>query len=220
MRSALPVAHRASRLAALAAAPLLLVPSQAGAQTLSLEVRAGVVVSTALAEDAVASTSLRQRLGERFAGPVRASPAPGPGVSIAAVSNLRARTRVELAVGWSFTRLEAEEGGARRAIQDVGIAQASLGIRYMVRDRLDASCGFGAAHYIAGDGGLFAGGTGLTPLVECGTGLTTAGPGKRFLLRATAQAQRFRTGVLSDAAARTGTVLRFAIQAGIAVPVR
>jgi len=220
MGTALPVAHHASRLAALAAVPLLLAPPQAGAQSLWLEVRAGLVVSTALAEDAVANASLRQRLGERFDGPVRALPAAGPGITIAAVSNLRTRTRVELAAGWTFSRLVVEEAGTRRAIQDLGVAQASLGIRYMVRDRIDAACGFGAAHYVADDRGLFAGGTGLTPLVECGAGVATMATGRRFLLRATAQVQRFRTGVLSDAAARTGTVLRFAIQAGIAMPVR
>ncbi len=192
----------------------------ARAQRLVVEVRAGLAASTALAEDAVANPGLRAQLGASFNGPVRAVPAPGPALVVAAIGRLRARTRVELAAGWTFTRLDADNGTDKRDIQDIGVGHAMLGIRYLVTGRLDAGCGFGAAHYAAEDRGLFTGGTAYTPLLECGAGPATAGTGRRLVLRASAQAQRFRTGVLSDAASRTGTVLRFVITAGIAAPIR
>jgi len=183
------------------------------AQSVGIEVRAGVVVSSALAEDVVANPRLVQRLGGAYDGPVRAEPAPGPMLLAAAVFPLRSRTSLELAIGWTAARLNAVDAGGTRKLQDMGAGQATIAVRYEISRRLDAGCGFGALRYFA-DGGLFENGSDIAPLLECGTGfdVTTSG----IVVRASGQAHRFRTPVLRDAGAQSGTVFRLSVQAGYA----
>jgi hypothetical protein len=90
-----------------------------------------------------------------------------------------------------------------------------VGVRYSLFGATEAACAFGVLRYFA-DGGLFEGGSGLSPLLECGAGARWGPAHRSFSLRAAGQAHRFRTPVLRDAGAQSGTVLRFVIQAGFA----
>jgi hypothetical protein len=197
---------------------ILALPVPARGQRTALELRAGVIYSSALAEDRVANPALTRQLGERFGGSVRARPAPGAVLGVAVQSPLRQRSLLELAAAWSRAGLSAEDASGRRHMQNLHAVQATLAVRYRVAI-FDAGCGFGALRYFA-SGGLFSGGSGdLAPVVECGAGWL-GGPGRRAVLRALAQAHRFRTPVLRDAGAQTGTVFRLSIQAGVRLGIR
>jgi hypothetical protein len=196
----------------LAAAPL----AGAAAQRVTIEVRAGVAVSSTLVEDEVANPALIRQVGESFAGPVRARPAPGPSIAVSALAPLRTRTTLDISLGWTFTRLDAIDDAGTREIQGLGAAHATVGVRYRLLATTHAGCGFGVLRYFA-DGGLFAGGGEIAPLLECGAGIRF-GPGHRSIIaRIAGQAHRFRTPVLRDAGAQAGEVFRVLVQAGIAI---
>lgn len=182
----------------------------------ALELRAGVAGSTALVEDELANPLLRAALGGAWTGPVRAEPAIGPAITLVGATPLRSRSALEVTVGWASSRLDAVDAAGTREIQNLGVGHATIGVRYEAAGPAEAACGFGVLRYFA-DGGLFEGGAGLSPLVECGAGARWGTTARAFTFRATAQAHRFRSPVLRDAGAQTGTVLRFAVQAGIAL---
>lgn len=188
--------------------------SPAAAQT--FELRAGLAVSTTLAEDLVANPRLIAALQDVWTGPVSAEPAPGPSFSVGAALPLRPRSALEIAIGWTATRLDAVDAAGTRELQDLGVGQATIGVRYSLFGPAEAACAFGVLRYFA-DGGLFEGGSGLSPLLECGAGVRVGPASRAFTLRAAGQAHRFRTPVLRDAGAQTGTVMRFVIQAGVAL---
>jgi hypothetical protein len=191
----------------------LAAPCTAAAQRFTVELRAGVIASSALAEDAVANPALAGQLEGAFGGPVRAEPGPGLLLVIAAQSPLRERTSIDVALGWSHANLNAVDAEGRRKMQDLAAGQATVSVRYIVTRWLESGCGFGVLRYFA-DGGLFPGGGELSPLVECGAG-TRLGPGGRMVVRALGQMHRFRTPALRDAGGRTGTVIRYGVQAGL-----
>lgn len=188
----------------------------AGAQAQTIEIRAGVATSGTLAEDLVANPGLTAALAGAWTGPVRADPAPGPAFTLAAALPLRPRSTLEIAAGWTATRLDAVDAAGTRELQNIGVGQATVGVRYALIGPAEAACGFGVLRYFA-DGGLFEGGAGLSPLIECGGGARWGPAHRAFTVRAVAQAHRFRTPVLRDAGAQSGGVLRFIVQAGIAL---
>ncbi len=198
------------------AASLLLVPTLAAAQGASLAVRAGAIASSALAEDRVANPALGTVLGG--VGAVRAVPAPGILIEVAGSVPMKARTRLELGVGWSHASLEAHDDNGTREIQPLGAVHGTLSVRYLATSRASGSCGFGLIRYLAERRAFFAGGTELSPLLQCGARFDVAGPpGRRVFVRAAGQLHRFRTPVLVDAGAQAGTVYRLAIEAGVDV---
>jgi hypothetical protein len=192
-------------------------PSQAMAQPLGFEMRAGITRSTALAEDAVANIELEQLLGLAFLGGVTARPATALTLALSALIPLRQRTLLDVSLNWTFSRLHAEDVNGRRPLQRLGVGQIGVGIRYKLHPRIDTGCGFGAVRYFADETGLFATGSQLTPMLECGAGVTLAVGPRAIVVRVFGQAQRFRTPALRDAGARTGSVFRFGAQAGIAL---
>jgi hypothetical protein len=202
------------RLAVSAVMLWLVVARPVSGQT--VELRAGLASSTALVEDAIANPLLIAALEDAWQGPVRAEPAVGLALTLIGATPLRGRSALELSVGWASSRLDAADAAGTREIQDLGVGHATLGVRYSVAGPAEAACGFGVLRYFA-DGGLFEGGAGLSPLVECGTGVRWGTARRAFTVRATAQAHRFRTPLLRDAGAQSGTVLRLAVQAGIAL---
>lgn len=196
---------------------MLLVPVTARAQSLAYGVRAGVVVSTTLAEDQVANPRLAAALGGGL-GAVRAVPRPAFQIEVNGALPMRARTWLDLAVGWTMAGINAEDDGGTRDLQDVGVGQATVSVRYRATSILDAACGIGVIRYFAEDQALFASGTELSPLVECASRLLPMGRnGQRFFLRVAGQLHRFRTPVLTDAGAKAGSVFRLAIQVGLEV---
>jgi len=205
---------RATGLLGAALSALLVLPAGVAAQGVRVALRAGAVASSALAEDNVANPALGAVLGG--VGAVRAVPAPGILVQVAGSVPMKPRTRLELAAGWSHATLEAHDDDGTREMQPLGALNATLSVRYTVTDRASASCGFGIIRYLAERRALFARGTELSPLVQCGVRVDMAGPPeRRVFLRAGGQLHRFRTPVLVDAGAQAGTVYRFAIEAGI-----
>jgi len=194
---------------------LLGVPSLCAGQGIGLAVRGGVVVSSALAEDRVANPALAAALGGGI-GAVRAVPAPGIMATVVATLPMKARTRLDFALGGSHATLEARDDAGTRTIQTVNAGHATVSVRYLASTRASGSCGFGLIRYFAERRALFAGGTEVSPLVECGARVDVAGPaGRRLFVRAGGQLHRFRTPVLIDAGAQAGTVYRLAIEAGI-----
>ncbi|MGD8276953.1 MAG: hypothetical protein PVH00_02955 [Gemmatimonadota bacterium] len=202
------------RCAATVAAALLVVPALAAGQGAGLAVRAGAVASTALAEDLVANPGLGAALGG--VGAVRAVPAPGVLIEVAGSVPMKARTRLELDVGWSHATLEARDDEGTREIQPLGALHAALSVRYLATTRTSGSCGFGVIRYLAEERALFAGGTEISPLVQCAARFDIAGPpGRRVFIRAGGQLHQFRTPVLVDAGAQAGTVYRLVVEAGV-----
>jgi hypothetical protein len=191
-------------------------PAAGTARGQTVEIRAGVAVSGTLAEDLVANPRLIAALGDAWAGPVTAEPAAGPAFTVAAALPLRSRSALEIAVGWTATRLNAVDAAGTRELQNLGVGQATVGVRYSLSGPAEAACAFGVLRYFA-DAGLFEGGSGLAPLVECGAGARWGPAHRAFTVRAAGQAHRLRTPVLRDAGAQSGTVLRFVVQAGIAI---
>jgi len=213
--AAFPHCRKRLPLPALLALFMLHGPGGLAAQRLAFELRAGVIASSALAEDAVANPALASALDGAFGGSVRAEPGTGLLLSIAARSQLRARSAIDVALGWSRAVLHAVDGDGRRRMQDLDAAQATVGIRYDVTSWLEGGCGFGMLRYFAA-AGLFLDGGEISPLIECGAG-TWIGPHRRFSLRALGQMHRFRTPALRDAGGRTGTVYRYGVQAGFRI---
>jgi hypothetical protein len=185
------------------------------AQAVSFELRAGVAASSALADDIVASPRLAQRLGSSFEGDVKAVPALGPVIGATARTQLRPRIRAELGVGWTFATLRAREHSGDRDIQDVGVAQATLGIRYQVTPVLDVGGAFGGIRYFADDRALFVEGGDLYPMIELAGALTTPLLDGRLALHAAGQIHQFGLPVLRQAGGEDGVVMRAMVQAGI-----
>lgn len=197
------------------AAVFSLVPASGGAQRVGIEVRGGIIGSSALAEDLVASQALLERLGARFDGSVRAVPAVSPILVVAAHAPLRGDFEGELSAGWTFGDLRASDGAGERSVQGLDAGHALIGVRYRPGARLDAGGGFGILRYFADEIGLFADGTDLSPLLEGSVGVTVPGFGGRVVVRAVGQAHRFNTPSLRFSRAAEGTVLRGSVQAGI-----
>lgn len=196
------------------AAGLLLLPAAGGAQLAGYGVRGGVVVSTPIAEDLVANPRLAAALGG--VRPVRAVPAPAFQVEAELTLAMRARTLLDLAVGWTAAGIDADDDAGRRELQSAGIGQATVAVRYLLTPLLHGGCGFGVIRYFAEERALFAAGSEISPLLECGARVrVTTVAGRGVVLRAAGQMHRFRTPVLTDAGAQAGTVYRLAIQAGL-----
>ena len=209
-------ANRARPAALLGAAlsAVLVLPAAVAAQGARVAVRAGAVASTPLAEDKVANPALGAVLGG--VGAVRAVPAPGILIEVAGSVPMKPRTRLELGAGWSHATLEAHDDDGTREMQSLGALHATLSVRYLANARASGSCGFGIIRYLAERRALFAGGTELSPLVQCAARVDIAGPPeRRVFLRGAGQLHRFRTPVLVDAGAQAGTVYRLAVEAGI-----
>jgi hypothetical protein len=208
--------HATARfVAAITIAACASVPGRAAGQGIAFEVRAGVVGSTPLAEDRIASQALLERLGARFDGGVKAVPAPSPIVAISARAPLRGRFEAELSAGWTFADLRASDAAGDRSIQSLGAGHAIIGVRYRPASLWDVGGGFGVLRYVADDTGLFADGVDLSPLLEGSVGIAVPGSRGRVVLRATGQAHRFNTPALRFSRAADGTVLRASVQAGV-----
>jgi hypothetical protein len=194
---------------------LAFAPAAAAGQSVVWGIRAGVVASTPLAEDRVANPELAAALGGGL-GPVRAVPAPAFHFEVGGAVPMRPRTVLELAMGWTMAGIDAKDDAGTRPLQDVGVGHATVSVHYLATRRLDGGCGIGLIRYFAESRALFASGTEVSPLLECaGRAGIIGDAGRRLVLRIAGQMHRFRTPVLADAGARSGTVFRLAVQAGV-----
>jgi hypothetical protein len=184
------------------------------AQLAGWGVRAGVVASTPIAEDLVANPRLAAALGG--IGPVQAVPGPGLIVEAEGTLSMRARTLLDVAIGWTMAGIDAEDDAGRRELQSPGVGHALVSVRYLAMPSLHGGCGFGVLRYFARAEALFAAGSEISPLLECAARVRAfERGGLGVYLRIAGQAYRFRTPVLADAGARAGTVYRLAVQAGV-----
>jgi hypothetical protein len=189
---------------------VLALPSAAAAQW-QLEVRAGLTGSSVLLEDLVATPRVAQTLGSRFQGAVRARPAPGPTLAVAARAGLNPRFAAELSAGWTGTTLRATDAGGTRDLHDLGAGHATVGVRAALGRRITGRAAFGAIRYFADAEGLFADGSDLAPLLEIGAALTVW---RGLALHAGAQAHRFNSPVIRLIGGQEGSVFRWSLQAG------
>lgn len=196
----------------------LMAPEGAWAQGggLEVEARAGVVVSTSLVEGAVALP------GAPPGGSVqefRVVPVAAPLVVVAGRMGLSPGLALELSAGWTFGRLEGEQGTETWRVGDLGVGHAVASLRRRVGELLHVRGGLGLIHY-GSDAGLFEGGPGLKPVLEVGAGADLDLGGVGVSLSAVGQAHSFGTAALrsgggSGIRGQDGTVFRFALQAGV-----
>jgi hypothetical protein len=190
--------------------------ASAGAQTVGVEVRGGWAASTPLVEDLVATPALRSQLGSRFEGSVEAVPGGGPLIGMAVRRQLRPRVVLELSGAWTFSELRARDASGTRDVQDLGVAHATVGVRYGF-GAVELGGGFGAIKYVSEERGLFAEGSDIQPVLEAGAGVALPLADGRVGIRATGQFHRFGLNILRSPGSEDGGVLRGAVMASIRV---
>ncbi|HUH12960.1 MAG TPA: hypothetical protein VMK65_07605 [Longimicrobiales bacterium] len=189
---------------------------------LEIELRGGLVISTALVEDELASPGLlRFLLGgtampDRGAGPVRLAAAPAPMLALAARSPLAPGVWAEVEGGWSFARLEADDGVATWEMDRLGILHVALGARYFPQEVYYLRGGVGLIRYDADGQGLFREGSELTPHLQAGLGTTRGFDRFRISVDLSGQAHRFGTVAMREMGGQDGTVYRGMLQVGVA----
>jgi hypothetical protein len=132
------------------------------------EARLGVMVSSVLVHDEAATAGLARALGATVLGPTDIKLAPAPAASAVMVSNLGARTQVEVNGTFALSKLRASNEEADWEVQDVSVASATVGVRYKRWSRVALTAGAGATHFFTDDTGIFSEGNSLMPLVEIG----------------------------------------------------
>lgn len=189
----------------------------AAAQGLVVEVRGGMVASSPLSEDEIASPLLLESvdLGGREARTVTVRPALAPLVVLVARTGLKPRLALEAAGGWTFGELRGDSGEEEWTVQDLGVGHAVLALRYRLRPRLHVRGGLGAIRYAADQEGIFQDGSELRPLLEVGAGTGWRIGGVRATLELTGQAHAFATPAMRREGAVDGTVYRAALLAGV-----
>jgi hypothetical protein len=194
----------------------LLVGTPAAAQLQNVWLRAGVVRSTRLVEDEIASGTLRTQLGPGFTGAARVTPTVGIAGAAVYEMPLRAGVALEAVLGFSHAQLNATDAEGSRNLHSLNALHGTLGFRSDVTRAVHLSAGLGALRYFTARRGIFAAGSELSPLAEAGAGAQGRIGGKHVQLRALIQAHRFGTPALRRVDAQSGGVLRFSVQAGFA----
>ena len=194
-----------------------LTPSEALAQGgLSIEARAGVVVSTPLVEGtAVLPTDPTG--GQEF----EAVPAAAPLLVVAGRTVLEEGLSLEVSAGWTFGRLEGRQGTETWDAGTLGVGHAVVALRQRLGERFHVRGGVGLIGYRS-DTGVFGGADRVRPLAEAGGGAELALGGARVSVTALGQAHPFgsvalRQGRGSGTQGLDGVVYRFALQVGVAL---
>lgn len=180
-----------------------LAPASARAQQSDapeLELRVGMVASTALAEDAVGA---------------QAGVAPAPVVIGVLRQPVRRGVSLEVAGGWTFGSLEAESPAGGWSGGGVGVGQVVVSARREVGRAAYARAGGGALRYGGGGWELFRGDASIRPVVEVAVGGGWALGGAGVTLELLAQAHAFGTAALREAGGSDGTVYRAALLVGL-----
>ncbi|MEX0890892.1 MAG: hypothetical protein WEB88_01900 [Gemmatimonadota bacterium] len=192
---------------------LCLAPGTLAAQGPRLEFRLGVVASSALARDEVASTLLRQRVAAPVSREVLAGPRPAPALEMALQLPLRPGLAAELALGYSRSALGVEEAeGSSWDAGNLYVLQGLLGIRWQWRPGVGVSGAFGALRYGADGRAFFAAGGEMNPGIETALDVRLPWHDGRTGVRAFAQVHGFNTPALRRAGAADGGVMRFGVQ--------
>lgn len=175
----------------------------AGAQEApALELRAGVVASTPLAEEA---------------DPGDASVSVGAAPMLSAVFRqpLGPELAIEVSGGWTFGRMSGASAAGDWEGPEVGVGHAVVSARKSFGSRTYARAGVGALRYSSEDAELFRGDGGLKPLLEAGVGAGWPLGPLRVTLDLLGQAHTLDTDALQAAGGESGTVLRGALLLGV-----
>jgi len=193
---------------------LLLVLPVSG-QRPRLDLRAGVLVSSTLVEDVLATPALKARFGSRLGMSPKARATTGPEFSVGASVALRPRVRLVGLVGWQPTTLRATDAAGTRSVQDLSLLSGLLELEFATRGPVVIGGGVGALGYRSDGQGLFAEGSDLAPLLRLGAGLRLPVAGQSVLVRAVGDMHWFGTPLLRSAGGSGGVVRRFGIQLGV-----
>jgi hypothetical protein len=176
------------------------------AQGLSVEPRAGVVVSSGLYADAVI---------EGFA-PVEVAPGPAFEAGLIARTPLSPLWAVEVELTYATGSLEADGDGASRRLSDLKVVGGAVRVRRAWRG-IEGVAGVGGLSYDAPDARAYAEDSSVFPSGVLGLAVPFAVAGQRLRVEATARVHRHQTPVLDDAGADAAFVVRGGIQAGIEI---
>jgi len=174
-----------------------------GAAAQRLEVRAGMVLSSALAHDAIAQGSSPVTVRARLA----------PLAGAAALVPLRERLLLEVGAAVALSRLRAQDGLASRDVQSLTVVQALVGVRYGQAGRPYLRAAAGGVRYFSADRGVFAGGAGVNPALEAGAGWTRRAGAWRLGAELAGQLHPFDPPALEAAGAEKGGVRRLLLMA-------
>jgi hypothetical protein len=205
------------RVGLLALGALTLWAGRVQAQGLAVEVRGGMVASTALVEDAVVTPELENELGlgGRVEG-VRVGPGVAPLVEVAARTGVGRDLALEVAAGWAPAELGGSEAGRRWRAGEVDVGHAVFRLRREVLGRYHVRGGLGVIRYSGGRDGLLRAGPVMRPVLEVGGGAEWQVGQPRLSVGVLAQAHRFGGGAVEEAGGRAGVVWRAGVQVGVA----
>lgn len=178
------------------------------------DAKLGIVFSSRLVQDAVASNAIGTRIPVGFSSPVDVRLQPAPVITLSAGYPLRGRSAVEVSASYGLGGIVAQDGESEWDVQDVGLATAVVGLRQGVRPWLDLHGGFGVTKYVSESRGIFSAGSDIQPVAEVGASTRFDLP-VPVLLEGRLQAHTFGTEALRRDGASNGRVLRLVIQGGV-----
>lgn len=178
------------------------------------DAKLGVVFSSRLVRDNVASVVVGREIPVGFAPPVELELSPAPVITLSAGYPLRPRSSVEASASYGLGRIVARDATSEWDVQEAGLATAAVGLRHTLSPWLDLHGGVGVTKYVAESRGIFAAGSDVHPLVEFGASTQLDLPVK-VLFEARMQAHSFGTAALRRDGGSNGQVLRLLLQTGV-----
>jgi hypothetical protein len=184
--------------------------AQRSSPSTSFQVRAGLMISSALARDELGSRPVSDSIpGQSESFSIKQELAPAVGVAV--LIPLRERTELEISLGVATSSLQSSNDFESWDAGDVTVVNALVGVAYAYRPTVIAHGGVGLTK-LFGDQQLLDAGNGFRPLLEAG--LSVGAPFHPALqLDARAQLHRFNTTALQNEGATDGTVLRLLVGA-------
>lgn len=178
------------------------------------DAKLGILFSSRLVRDGVASSLVGREIPVGFVSPVDVELRPAPVITLSAGYPLRGRSAVEVSASYGLGRIVAQDATSEWEVQDAGLATAVVGIRQSVYDWLDVHGGIGVTKYVAESRGIFVGGSGIQPVLELGASTEVDLPVK-VLFETRLQAHNFGTEALRRDGGNDGQVLRVVVQGGV-----
>ncbi|NJD09629.1 MAG: hypothetical protein FIB01_04000 [Gemmatimonadetes bacterium] len=191
---------------------LLVLP--AAAQQPRLDLRAGLLASSTLVEDLLATPALKARFPGLGSAP-RARAALAPELEAGATLPLGPRVALDGLLGWQPATLQATDDAGTRDVQRMTVLHALLGLEFAARGPLVVGGGVGMIRYRSAARGLFADGADLAPLVRLAAGGRWPWSGHALTVRALADVHRFGSPLLRAAGGSGGGVFRYGLQLGV-----
>ena len=122
--------------------------------------------------------------------------------------------QVELSGSVARSMVRARDDFAQWDVAPATIGNAVVGIGYLYRHSLALRAGVGATRLFAAESSVFAGGTGIRPLLEAGASGGIAAGRHPIEIDVRLQLHTFGTATLQDNGGSDGSVMRAIIQVG------